>query len=118
MKIWEKKTNFSFNKEIVNFTSSKDSKIDLFLAPHDVIGTIAHVIMLKSIGLLNKKDLKILIQELRNIYVHEILKNNFKIDEGIEDIHSQVEFLLINRLGNVGKKYIVGDPEMIKFWWI
>ncbi|WP_185857562.1 argininosuccinate lyase [Blattabacterium cuenoti] len=104
MKIWGKKTNFSFNKEIENFTSSKDSKIDLLLAPHDVIGTIAHVIMLKSIGLLNQKDLKILIQELRNIYVHEILKNNFKIDEGIEDIHSQIEFLLTNRLGEVGKK--------------
>ncbi|WP_341655084.1 argininosuccinate lyase [Blattabacterium cuenoti] len=108
MKIWEKKTNFRFNKEIESFTSSKDSKIDLFLAPHDVMGTIAHVIMLKSIGLLNQKDFRILIQELRNIYVYEILKNNFKIDEGIEDIHSQIEFLLTNRLGEVGKKIHTG----------
>ncbi|QIK16723.1 argininosuccinate lyase [Blattabacterium sp. DPU] len=104
MKIWKKKTNFSFSKKIISFTSSKDSKIDLLLAPHDVIGTIAHVIMLKSIGLLNQKDLTILIHELRNIYVQEILKNNFKIDEGIEDIHSQIEFLLTHRLGEVGKK--------------
>ncbi|WP_185863486.1 argininosuccinate lyase [Blattabacterium cuenoti] len=108
MKIWGKRTNLSFNKEIENFTSSKDSKIDLLLAPYDVIGTIAHVIMLKSIGLLNQKDLKILIHELRNIYVHEILKNNFKIDEGIEDIHSQIEFMLTNRLGEVGKKIHCG----------
>ena len=104
MKIWEKKTNFSFSKEIISFTSSKDSKIDLLLAPHDVIGTIAHVIMLKSIGLLNQKDLKILIQELRHIYIHEILENNFHINEGVEDIHSQIEFLLTHRLGEVGKK--------------
>ncbi|ACY40373.1 argininosuccinate lyase [Blattabacterium sp. (Blattella germanica) str. Bge] len=104
MKIWEKKTHSSIDKEIENFTSGKDSKIDLLLAPHDVIGTIAHIIMLKSIGLLNQKDLIILIQELRHIYVHEILKNNFKMDEGIEDIHSQIEFLLTNRLGEVGKK--------------
>ncbi|WP_185853578.1 argininosuccinate lyase [Blattabacterium cuenoti] len=104
MKIWEKKTNFSFDKEIENFTSGKDSQIDLLLAPHDVIGTIAHIIMLKSIGLLNQKDLIILIKELRYIYIHEILKNNFRIDEGIEDIHSQIEFLLTNRLGEVGQK--------------
>ncbi|WP_185869282.1 argininosuccinate lyase [Blattabacterium cuenoti] len=104
MKIWDKKTNSNFDKKIENFTSGKDSKIDLLLAPHDVIGTIAHIIMLKNVGLLNQRDLKILIQELRHIYVHEILNNNFRIDEGIEDIHSQIEFLLINRLGDVGKK--------------
>ncbi|WP_185850621.1 argininosuccinate lyase [Blattabacterium cuenoti] len=104
MKIWEKKTNSGVDKEIINFTSSKDSEVDLLLAPHDVIGTIAHVIMLESIGLLSKNDLKILIYELRNIYVEKILKKNFKIDEGIEDIHSQIEFLLTNRLGEVGKK--------------
>ncbi|WP_185858759.1 argininosuccinate lyase [Blattabacterium cuenoti] len=104
MKIWNNKIDFSFDKKIENFTSGKDSKIDLLLAPHDIIGTIAHVIMLKSIGLLNKKDLKILIYELRNIYVNEILKNNFQIHEGIEDIHSQIEILLTNRLGEVGKK--------------
>ncbi|WP_185869855.1 argininosuccinate lyase [Blattabacterium cuenoti] len=103
MKIWFKKTNH-INKKIENFTSEKDSKIDLLLAPHDVVGTIAHIIMLKSIGLLNKNDLLILVKELRNIYINEILKNSFNIDEGIEDIHSQIEFLLINRLGVVGKK--------------
>ncbi|WP_185864693.1 argininosuccinate lyase [Blattabacterium cuenoti] len=103
MKIWEKENNFSFDKKIINFTSGKDSEVDILLAQHDVIGTIAHVIMLESIGLLNKNDLKILIHELRNIY-EEILKKKFQIDEGIEDVHSQIEFLLTNRLGNVGQK--------------
>ncbi|WP_185874077.1 argininosuccinate lyase [Blattabacterium cuenoti] len=103
MKIWEKKI-YNNNKEIEYFTSGKDSKLDLLLAPHDVIGTIAHIIMLESVGLLHKKDLEILIKELRNIYIHEILTNNFKINEGIEDIHSQIEFLLTDRLGEVGKK--------------
>lgn len=105
MKIWEKDIHsYNRNREIEEFTSGKDSKLDLLLAPHDVIGTIAHVIMLESIGLLNPKDLEILIKELRHIYIHEILTNNFQMDEGIEDIHSQIEFLLTDRLGKVGKK--------------
>ncbi|WP_185855732.1 argininosuccinate lyase [Blattabacterium cuenoti] len=104
MKIWDKKTNINLDKEIENFTSYKDSKIDLLLAPHDVLGTIAHVIMLNSIGLINVKDFKSIIKELRNIYINEILTNNFIINEGIEDIHSQIEFLLTNRLGDIGKK--------------
>lgn len=105
MKIWEKDIHsHNRNREIEEFTSGKDSKLDLLLAPHDVIGTIAHVMMLESIGLLNQKDLKILIKELRHIYIHEILTNNFQIDEGIEDVHSQIEFLLTDRLGKVGKK--------------
>ncbi|WP_185870732.1 argininosuccinate lyase [Blattabacterium cuenoti] len=103
MKIWEK-NNIIKNKEIEDFTSGKDSELDILLAPHDVIGTIAHVIMLENIGLLNKKDLEVLIQELRNIYINEILTNHFIINEGIEDIHSQIEFLLTDRLGEVGKK--------------
>ncbi|WP_185855038.1 argininosuccinate lyase [Blattabacterium cuenoti] len=105
MKIWEKDIHsHNRNREIEEFTSAKDSKLDLLLAPHDVIGTIAHVMMLESIGLLNQKDLEILIKELRHIYIQEILTNNFQIDEGIEDVHSQIEFLLTDRLGNVGKK--------------
>ncbi|WP_185866822.1 argininosuccinate lyase [Blattabacterium cuenoti] len=105
MKIWEKDIHsHNRNREIEEFTSGKDSKLDLLLAPHDVIGTIAHVMMLESIGLLNQKDLEILIKELRHIYIHEILTNNFQMDEGIEDVHSQIEFLLTNRLGKVGKK--------------
>ncbi|WP_185856418.1 argininosuccinate lyase [Blattabacterium cuenoti] len=105
MKIWEKNNLFkNINKEIEYFTSGKDSELDLLLAPHDVIGTIAHVIMLENIGLLNKNDLEILIKELRNIYINEILTKNFRIDEGIEDIHSQIELLLTDRLGEIGKK--------------
>ncbi|AGD98246.1 argininosuccinate lyase [Blattabacterium sp. (Blatta orientalis) str. Tarazona] len=105
MKIWEKDIHsHNRNREIEEFTSGKDSKLDLLLAPHDVIGTIAHVMMLESIGLLNQKDLEILIKELRHIYIHEILTNNFQMDEGIEDVHSQIEFLLTDRLGKVGKK--------------
>ncbi|WP_185860136.1 argininosuccinate lyase [Blattabacterium cuenoti] len=107
MKIWKKDKDIhphNRNREIEEFTSGKDSKLDILLAPHDVIGTIAHVMMLESIGLLSQKDLEILIKELRHIYIHEILTNNFQMDDGIEDVHSQIEFLLTNRLGEVGKK--------------
>ncbi|WP_185878109.1 argininosuccinate lyase [Blattabacterium cuenoti] len=107
MKIWDKIGN-NFDIKIENFTSNKDSKLDIFLAPHDVVATIAHIIMLYYIGLLSKKELNILIKELRNIYINEILKNKFKINDGVEDVHSQIEFLLIERIGNIGKKIHIG----------
>lgn len=107
MKIWSKNKSNEFSNKIIDFTSNKDSKIDILLAPHDVLGTIAHIIMLNNIGLLNRKELELLIKELRNIY-DKILKKEFVINEGVEDIHSQIEFILIENLGEIGKKIHIG----------
>jgi argininosuccinate lyase len=101
MKLWQK--NKDVNKEIEKFTVGKDREMDMFLAPFDVLGSLAHIQMLESIGLLEKKELEILQKELKNIY-KEITEGKFAIEEGVEDIHSQVELLLTKRLGEVGKK--------------
>ncbi len=101
MKLWQK--DFSISKEIEKFTIGKDRELDLLLAKHDVTGTLAHIKMLQSIDLLTEDELKILTKELRLIY-QEILKGKFEIEEGIEDVHSQVELMLTRRLGDVGKK--------------
>jgi argininosuccinate lyase len=102
MKLWQKE-GFQVNKEIERFTIGKDKELDLLLAKHDVTGTLAHITMLESIGLLEKEELPILIEELRNIYT-EIEAGNFIIEDGIEDVHSQVELMLTRRLGDLGKK--------------
>ena len=77
--------------------------MDLYLAKHDVLGSMAHITMLESIGLLTKPELDELLAELRLIYA-EAAKGNFTIEEGVEDVHSQVELMLTRRLGDVGKK--------------
>lgn len=100
-KLWQKNTNI--NAEIEKFTVGKDRILDLYLAPFDVLGSIAHTRMLESIGLIEQSELLVLHRELKNIY-KEIQDGHFKIDEGVEDVHSQVEFLLTQRLGDVGKK--------------
>ena len=101
MKLWQKDTEV--NKEIERFTVGKDREMDLFLAPFDVLGSLAHTAMLADIGLLEKSEKEILHKELKNIY-KEITSGNFTIEDGIEDVHSQVELLLTKRLGDVGKK--------------
>lgn len=101
MKLWQKDTQV--NKEIERFTVGKDREMDMFLAPFDVLGSLAHTAMLADIGLLEKSEKAILHAELKNIYA-EIQKGNFKIEDGVEDVHSQVELLLTQRLGDVGKK--------------
>jgi len=101
MKLWEK--NIQVNKDIETFTVGLDREMDLHLATHDILGSIAHTIMLESVGLLSKDELRPLIHELRNIY-NNALKGDFTIEEGIEDVHSQVELLLTRKLGNIGKK--------------
>lgn len=101
MKLWQKEG--SINKEIERFTIGKDRELDVLLAKHDVTGTLAHITMLESINLLTSEELTTLIAELRNIY-GEILEGNFEIEDGIEDVHSQVELILTKRLGEVGKK--------------
>ncbi|MBR6048462.1 MAG: argininosuccinate lyase [Bacteroidaceae bacterium] len=101
MKLWEK--NFQINKKIEQFTVGRDREMDLYLAEHDVIGSIAHIIMLASIGLLKADELQSLLAELRRIYT-EIKAGNFVIEDGIEDVHSQIELMLTRSLGDIGKK--------------
>lgn len=100
-KLWDK--GKSTNKEIEKFTVGKDKEMDIFLAKYDVIGSMAHITMLQSVGLLDKKELEILLKELKNIYTIAET-GSFVIEEGVEDVHSQVELMLIRKLGEVGKK--------------
>ena len=101
MKLWQKdKTS---KKEVESFTIGKDPEYDILLAPFDVLGSMAHAIMLQKIGLLSTEDLSVLRKGLKEIYL-EIEKGQFQIEEGVEDVHSEVEFLLTQRFGDVGKK--------------
>ena len=101
MKLWEK--NFEINKEIERFTVGRDREMDLYLAKYDVLGSMAHITMLESIGLLEKSELDALLAELKNI--HAVCeRGEFVIEEDVEDVHSQVEMLLTRRLGDMGKK--------------
>ncbi len=101
MKLWDKGT--SVNKRIEEFTVGRDRELDVFLAPFDVLGTMAHITMLESVGLLGGEELKELLDELKSIY-KQANDGRFAIEEGIEDVHSQVELMLTRRLGDVGKK--------------
>jgi len=100
-KLWEK--NVQVNHEIERFTVGRDREMDLYLATSDVLGSMAHITMLQSIGLLTVEELKVLLAELRRIY-DEAAQGRFQIEEGVEDVHSQVEFMLTRKLGDVGKK--------------
>lgn len=101
MKLWQKST--LSKREVDQFTIGKDPEFDLLLAPFDVLGSMAHAAMLSSIGLLNQEENQILQKGLKKIYL-EIQTNSFKIDPGVEDVHSQIELLLTKRYGEVGKK--------------
>ena len=100
-KLWEK--SVSMNAEIERFTVGRDRELDLYLAKYDVLGSMAHITMLQSIGLLAEDELQQLLAELRNIY-ETAAKGDFVIEEGVEDVHSQVELMLTRKLGDVGKK--------------
>lgn len=100
-KLWEK--NVTVNADVETYTVGRDREMDLYLARYDVLGSIAHITMLESIGLLEKDELQTLIAELRNIY-RSIETGDFVIEPDIEDVHSQVELMLTRRLGDVGKK--------------
>jgi len=100
-KLWEKSTQV--NKNIERFTIGHDKELDLLLAKYDVLGSIAHIIMLESIGLISKDELNVLLPELKKIYTIAD-KNEFVIEEGVEDVHSQVELELTRQLGDIGKK--------------
>lgn len=100
-KLWEK--NFEVNREIERFTVGRDRELDLYLAKYDVLGSMAHITMLESIGLLAKEELEPLLAELRNIY-RLCERGEFRIEDGVEDVHSQVELMLTEKLGDMGKK--------------
>ena len=101
MKLWEK--NFEINKEIERFTVGRDREMDMYLAKYDVLGSMAHITMLESIGLLEKDELTQLLAELKNIY-QACERGEFVIEDDVEDVHSQVEMLLTRKLGVMGKK--------------
>jgi argininosuccinate lyase len=100
-KLWQKTTNV--NELVENFTVGRDREFDRQMAAFDVLGSLAHTQMLQTIGLLTADDLQVLQAELKSIY-HDIQNNNFEIEPGVEDVHSQVEMLLTRRIGEAGKK--------------
>ncbi|HKI89733.1 MAG TPA: argininosuccinate lyase [Draconibacterium sp.] len=101
MKLWEKGT--PVNEAIEAFTVGKDRELDLYLAPYDILGSMAHVTMLETVGLLEKEELPVLLEALKKLYVQAV-SGDFVIEDGVEDVHSQVEFLLTKELGHLGKK--------------
>ena len=101
MKLWEK--DFEINHEIEQFTVGRDREMDLYLARYDVLGSMAHITMLESIGLLTADELRQLLAALRDIYAL-CLKGELVIEDDVEDVHSQVELMLTRRLGDMGKK--------------
>lgn len=101
MKLWEKSTQVT--DEIDRFTVGHDRELDLYLAKYDVLGSMAHITMLERIGLIGREELPALLHELRQIY-RDAEAGTFVIEDGIEDVHSQVELQLTRRLGDVGKK--------------
>jgi argininosuccinate lyase len=101
MKLWEK--DFLVQPQIDAFTVGKDREMDLLLAKYDVLGSLAHIQMLESIQLISKNELDVLSTALKNIY-QDIEKGLFKMDDDVEDVHSQIELLLTKSLGDIGKK--------------
>ncbi len=101
MKLWQK--DKSSLAEVEKFTVGRDAEMDMYLARFDVLGSIAHITMLQSVGLLSKEELDLLVNALRKIYTR-IGDGDFKVEPGVEDIHSQVELELTKQLGDVGKK--------------
>jgi argininosuccinate lyase len=102
MKLWQKETT-SVSKLIETFTVGRDKEFDLLLAPYDVQGSIAHVTMLGEVGLMTKEEAAVAVKALEEI-AEEISNSKFEIKDDVEDVHSQVEFLLTERIGDVGKK--------------
>ena len=100
-KLWTK--NAQMTDEIERFTVGRDREMDLYLAKYDVMGSMAHVTMLESIGLIEKEELGTILTELKKIY-KKAENGEFIIEEGVEDVHSQVELMLTRQLGDMGKK--------------
>lgn len=105
MKLWDK--DISTEQRILSFTTGRDPLYDLELAPYDVVGSMAHTIMLAETGLLEKKEAIKLLAELGQLH-RVALEGKLVLDKGVEDIHSQIEMVLTNRLGDLGKKIHTG----------
>ena len=105
-KLWQKE-NQTTDAKIEQFTIGNDPIYDLKLAKFDALGSMAHITMLQKAGILTSQELDILLAELKVIY-NNILQGNFQIEDGIEDVHSQIEFLLTQKLGDLGKKIHAG----------
>ncbi|WP_224997687.1 argininosuccinate lyase [Cesiribacter sp. SM1] len=101
MKLWDK--GFTVENKIESYTVGKDRELDIYLAPYDVLGSLAHATMLESVGLITKEELHQLKQGLQSIY-QQIQEGKFSIQEGVEDVHSQVELQLTQQLGDAGKR--------------
>ena len=104
-KLWDK--GYDEDARIDAFTVGNDRELDLALAPYDILGTIAHITMLESVGLLSGGDLELLLPELRNM-LSEAQAGRFEIEPDVEDVHSQVELMLTRKLGDTGKKVHTG----------
>ncbi|MDR2390024.1 MAG: argininosuccinate lyase [Tannerellaceae bacterium] len=100
-KLWEK--NLRVNQAVETFTVGKDREMDMYLAKYDVLGSMAHILMLEGIGLLTREELTALLSGLRQIH-RLVCEGEFVIEEGVEDVHSQVELMLTRTLGDIGKK--------------
>ena len=105
MKLWDK--GYSTDQFVEEFTVGRDRELDLYLAEADVLGNMAHMKMLHSIGLLTDQDHDALAEGLKKIY-QQVLSGDFTIEEGVEDVHSQVEFLLTQMCGDAGKRIHTG----------
>jgi len=104
-KLWDK--GFSVDDKIDKFTVGLDRELDIYLAPYDIMGTMAHITMLQSVGLLEKSELDALLVELKALY-KEACEGRFVIEDDVEDVHSQVELMLTRKLGDLGKKVHTG----------
>ena len=100
-KLWDK--GFEITEEIDRFTVGRDREMDMYLAEADVLGSMAHITMLESIGLIEHDELEALLSELR-VILTQVRDGRFRIEEGVEDVHSQVELMLTRKLGDMGKK--------------
>ena len=105
MKLWDK--GYSTDAFVEEFTVGRDRELDLYLAEADVLGNMAHMKMLNSIGLLSDADKMALEQGLKEIYA-SVQRGEFTIDDGVEDVHSQVEFILTEKCGDAGKRIHTG----------
>ena len=102
MKLWDK--GFSTDQKIDHFTVGNDRELDLHLAKYDVIASKAHAKMLGKIGLLSREETRSLVEELDRIAVASIETGDFVIEDAFEDMHSKIEFMLTEKLGDTGKK--------------
>ncbi len=105
MKLWDK--GFTEDEKIDKFTVGHDREMDLYLAQYDILGTMAHITMLESVGLLEKSELDVLLKELKVLY-KDASEGKFVIEDDVEDVHSQVELMLTRKLGDIGKKVHTG----------